>query len=346
MFHLTKQIHTATRNRRLGMIGLMLVLAVFPLSAAPAAAKGVRKAFVDTLTVGGKKVLVDRFEPKGKGPHPAVILVHDSAGLQGYAKTAFTYCCNVLADKGYVVLMVHYFDGTSFKKVERADVNGDVFKKWMANVRAAVKHARARQNVDRKRIGLVGFSLGGYLALAVARQPDLKIAAVVEFFGGLPDELWKGLKWLPPTLILHGDRDNLVPAKEAYALWKFMEANKLSHEVKIYPGEKHLFKENLIGKAIKDAQLRSLAFFRRHLKHEVAGKVKAVDVARGTLTITVFDGTERAFRIDKGTRLIVCGKVSTKGFGDHRLARGTRVVISTGGAEGKTARGVQWGGRK
>jgi carboxymethylenebutenolidase len=318
---------------------LPLALTLLALAATPAAAEEVRKPSMDLLTVGGEKVQVDRFEPKGKGPHPAVILVHDSAGLGGFAGRAFTYCCNVLADDGYVVLMVHYFDGTPHKKVERADVHREVFKKWMANVRAAVKHARGRKNVDPKRVGLVGFSLGGYLALAVARQPDLKIAAVVELFGGLPDELWKGLKRLPPTLILHGDQDDLVPAKEPYALWKFMEVRKFPHEVKIYPGERHLFKGNLTGKAIKDAKLRALAFFRRYLKHEVAGKVKVVNVARGLLTITVFDRTERVFRIGKSTRVIASGKVSSKGLGDRRLAKGARVVIATG-TKGKEVKAV------
>jgi dienelactone hydrolase len=316
-------------------VGMLLVVMAFSLAPTPAAAKEVRKPSVDTLTVAGHKVQVERFEPPGKGPHPAVVLLHDSAGLGGFAGQTFTHCCHVLAGEGYVVLMVHYFDGTPHQKVKRADVNRKVFKKWMANVQAAVQHARGRKNVDRNRVGLVGFSLGGYLALAVARQPKLKITAVVELFGGLPDELWKGLKRLPPTLILHGDRDDIVPVKEAYALWKFLEARKLPHEVCIYPGEKHLFKDNYLGTAIKDARLRALAFFRRHLKNEVAGRVKAVDVARGTLTITVFDGTDRVFRIGKGT----------KGLKGGRLAKGTQVVIVTGGADSRAAKAVQWGRR-
>jgi len=51
-----------------------------------------------------------------------------------------------------------------------------------------------------------------------ATEPDLKLAAVVELFGGLPQELHARVTKMPPVLIFHGDKDDVVPVKEAYAL--------------------------------------------------------------------------------------------------------------------------------
>jgi dienelactone hydrolase len=71
-------------------------------------------------------------------------------------------------------------------------------------VRDAVAYARSLRNVDAESIGLVGISLGAFLALAVAAEEDLRIAAVVNFFGGMPRPL-RRVKSLPPMLVLGTD---------------------------------------------------------------------------------------------------------------------------------------------
>src|SRR5262249_30987924 len=138
--------------------------------------------------------------------------------------------------------------------------------------RDSVRHARKQPNVDGRPIGLLGLSLGGYLALAAARQKDLEIACVVEFFGGLPEEAWNDANWLPPTLIIHGDADHMVSVKEAYALRGFCDAKKLPYEIKIYQGQQHLFRGDLTGRALQDARRRTLAFLKKHLQENPGEK--------------------------------------------------------------------------
>jgi dienelactone hydrolase len=309
---------------------MLFGLAAVVLLTANGFAEGKRKPSSQTFENGAKKkVTVELFEPEGKGPFPAVILLHDSAGLE-VPGPLYRFCCQTLADEGYVTLLVHYFDGTPFKEVKPKDVTSAVFRTWMGNVSGAITYARGRANVDKTRIGLIGFSLGGHLSLAVASEQSPRVAAVVEFFGGLPNELWQDLKHLPPTLIVHGDKDTIISVREAYALRGFLEAKNFPYEFKMYEGQKHLFagKNPLSDKDIRDARLRALAFFRKHLKNETLGQVKRVDAANNTLRITVFDGTELVFVLAKGVKVIgPAGAQSADGLKAKWLKEGTEVLV-------------------
>jgi carboxymethylenebutenolidase len=128
-------------------------------------------------------------------------------------------------------------------------------------------------NVDAKRIGLVGFSLGAYLALAAAAEKDLRIAAVVDFFGGMPRPLGSRVKFLPPVLVLHGEQDRVVPIGEAQRLTDLLDAHEVTHEVKVYPDVGHVFGDNGGGfawRAALDAELCTRAFLAKHLQQTAA----------------------------------------------------------------------------
>jgi carboxymethylenebutenolidase len=114
--------------------------------------------------------------------------------------------------------------------------------------------------VDQRRIGLIGFSLGAYLALALATR-DSRIIAVADFFCGLAEPIAADVAKLPPILVLHGDQDPVVPVEEARKLERLLEQNAIPHEVKIYPGQGHHF----TGLAQIDALGRVVSFFRQYL---------------------------------------------------------------------------------
>jgi carboxymethylenebutenolidase len=135
------------------------------------------------------------------------------------------------------------------------------FAAWMRAVADGVTNAAKQPNVDPSRVGLLGFSLGSYLSLSLSVF-DPRVSAVVEYFGGLPDVLVKDVKSLPPTLILHGDADKVVPVSEAKALETLCRERKVPHEVRIYPGQGHGF----LGDHGEDAMRRALAFLDRHVK--------------------------------------------------------------------------------
>ncbi len=68
-----------------------------------------------------------------------------------------------------------------------------------------------------------------------------QIAALVELFGGVPAELCKSVKAMPPTLILHGAEDTVVPVQEGYALYGRLIDQKQTVEAEFLPGVGHCF---------------------------------------------------------------------------------------------------------
>ncbi len=162
----------------------------------------------------GEAVGIDRFEPKAAGKHPAVLIVHGAGGLT-MGGPWFHDSALLLARRGYVAHVVHYFDLTE-TRVANIPTMRKHFPDWMPSA-DGVSNARRQPNVDEDRVGLLGFSLGSYLSLSLA-MCDYRVLAIVENFGGLPDVLIPDVKTLPPTLILHGDADLVVPVAEAKVL--------------------------------------------------------------------------------------------------------------------------------
>jgi dienelactone hydrolase len=118
----------------------------------------------------------------------------------------------------------------------------------------------------------MGLSLGGFVEPSCAADQELKVAAVVSGFGGLPKEKCDTVKWLPPTLVVHGDEDEVVPIQYAIALRKLKRREKLPIEVKIYEVPHMFLKDD--GEfdmwALADAQRRMTEHLCKHLKPELA----------------------------------------------------------------------------
>ncbi len=86
-----------------------------------------------------------------------------------------------LAREGYAVFIPHYFDRTGHVMVRPSMVHENL-STWTGTVQDCVTYVSARPNVDAKRIGLTGHSLGGYLALATAAR-DQRVKVVIEASG-------------------------------------------------------------------------------------------------------------------------------------------------------------------
>ncbi len=217
-----------------------------------------------TFVSQGKPIRVEKFEPKESGKHPAILILHGAGGME-IGGPEFREFGRELARRGYVAQLVHYFDQTGTKRADSTAI-GRSFSLWMLTIGDALTSVTKQPNVDPDRVGLLGFSLGSYLSLSVASQ-DRRVSAVVEYFGGLPDLFALNLKRFPPTLILHGDADDIVPVSEARKLERRLREKGFPFEIRVYPGQKHRF----TGEDETDAYNRAIGFFEKHVKNAGAG---------------------------------------------------------------------------
>jgi carboxymethylenebutenolidase len=210
-----------------------------------------------TFDSGGQSIACDAFVPEANGRHfPAIVGLHGSAG--GHATMSDP--ATMLAAQGFAVYVLHYFDRTGTTGVADKQTAIRHFPLWGKTVWDAITHVERQPAVDPQSIGLLGFSLGAYLALSVAAV-DQRVKAVVDFFGGFPKEMKFFMRRLCPTLILHGDADPTVPVAEAYHLQQILERKAIPYEMQIYPGAGHGF----TGEIWQDARRRTLAFLQKHL---------------------------------------------------------------------------------
>ncbi|WP_018261025.1 dienelactone hydrolase family protein [Methylobacterium sp. WSM2598] len=210
-----------------------------------------------SFTSGGTRIAVEWFAAGGGPAAPALLLLHGADGLsfaEGYRLAARTF-----AAAGYPVGFVHYLDRTGDRRVAYSRLRQD-FPLWAGTVRDAVGWLARQPGVDAQRIGLVGVSLGAALAFETAASLA-GIRAIVDYFGPLPEGLAARRPRLPPTLILHGARDPIVPVAQAHAIARLLAEQGTPHEIRIYPDQGHA----LVGAAQFDAAARVRRFLQRHL---------------------------------------------------------------------------------
>ncbi|MGX1742257.1 dienelactone hydrolase family protein [Bosea sp. NPDC055353] len=191
-------------------------------------------------------VAVDRFGPSASVG--SVILLYGSDGLTNSGR--YQFAANMIAGAGYNVLLPRYFEATGDQRARYGEIKSK-FPVWLEAIETITGDQQAR-------FAVVGFSLGGALGLALAAR-DRRIKAVVDFFGFLPPGLDRAS--LPPTLILHGDADRVVPVSNAEAIERLVKSNGGSVQSHIYPGEGH----GLSLGSWPDAIARTQAFLREHL---------------------------------------------------------------------------------
>ena len=214
-----------------------------------------------SFTSGGKSIGIETYTPKAEGKRPAVVMLHGAGGLEpAGGGEAMRAVARLVAGRGYVVVMVHYFDRTSTRMADEPTMKRE-FPTWMKTVRDAVSHVSGLPGVDADRVGLVGFSLGAYLSLSESSF-DPRIKGVVEFFGGLPEPLVDRAGSIPPTLILHGDADPVVPVQQARDLERLLKAKGVTYDMHIYKGAGHGF----YGADGIDCVKRTVAFLDKHVR--------------------------------------------------------------------------------
>jgi len=162
----------------------------------------------------GIRLTLDGHVPEGKGPFPAIILVHGGGWVAGDKQQYITYIFQPLSDAGFAWFSINYRLAPQFK-----------FPADVEDVEAAVgwiKANAAKYKVDAKRIVLIGESSGGHLVSLVGarNQPGARVAAVVSMYG-IHDFISASIAWKPiPVEILQLFGIPAVNAKTAPILIK------------------------------------------------------------------------------------------------------------------------------
>lgn len=189
---------------------------------------------------GAKTISIDSHEPPGPGPFPAILLLHGSGGNIGFwADRVAPY----LTTLRVALYAVHYFDRTNTVRADAtAILDGVHYPQWLSTISDALDHLRTRPKVDGSRIALLGISLGAFLALSAAVNPANRIRAIVEISGGMP-EIYSAdvTDSFPPTLILHGTADTVVPVTQARALNALLDRAHVPHRLELMDGQGHWF---------------------------------------------------------------------------------------------------------
>lgn len=99
----------------------------------------------------------------------------------------------------------------------------------------------ARLKLTDADLALVGFSQGTMMALDAAPRRQNPIAGVVGYSGRVagPEHLAAEAKHKPPVLLVHGDRDDIIPVQALHATANALGAAGFSAEWHVRPGLGH-----------------------------------------------------------------------------------------------------------
>ncbi|MGO4706250.1 dienelactone hydrolase family protein [Microvirga sp. 2MCAF38] len=205
---------------------------------------------------GETAILVEAIVAEGLDRRPALLMLHGADGPK--TNTRYREGANALAAAGYRVYLIHYLNRTEEWHASLATLFQN-FKPWLETVKDATDWVSGLPEVDPDRIGIIGISLGAALGLVASSDPRIK--ALIAYYGPLPIGAFTADPRLPPTLILHGALDAIVPVANAYAIEALLKQRGIPHDIHIYPSQGHGFR----GKALTDGIQRVIAFLQTYL---------------------------------------------------------------------------------
>jgi carboxymethylenebutenolidase len=215
-------------------------------------------------------VALIRYAADQAGKRPSVVMLHGTHGFE-LRLSAYQRYAEALAAKGIDAYLLHYFTAADAPAFDRRKTPRDKreayeavrFDGWARRVSAVVTAILARSDSS-GRIGVLGFSLGGYVA-ADAAVRDSRVAALAVLYGGMPDAMVSDVKHLPPLIDLHGDADHNVPFAKGEELVKLGKAVGAEAELVAYPGKPHGFDFSDTDPMAADAVGRVVKFFEARL---------------------------------------------------------------------------------
>jgi dipeptidyl aminopeptidase/acylaminoacyl peptidase len=224
--------------------------------------------------------------------HPMVVSVHGGPSSAAAPRWPTRWTA-LLPTQGYYVFLPNprgsYGQGAAFAQANIKDFGYGDLRDILKGVDAAV----AAAPIDRDRVGITGWSYGGFMTMWAVTQTTRFKAAVagagianwqsyygqnridrwmIPFFGASvyddpavyarssPITFIKNVK--TPTLVLHGDRDSEVPTPQGYEFWHALKTLGVPTELVIFEGEGHAISR---PEHVRELQERLLAWFDRYL---------------------------------------------------------------------------------
>ncbi len=236
-------------------------------------------------------------KPAGYDPqiaYPLITVVHGGpSALYNHSYITSYFWAALLVSEGYLVLLPNPRGSTGWGR-HFAEANlGDMGGGDLQDVLAGVDHVVQSGLANSERLGLCGWSYGGFMAAWGITQTTRFAAAIVgagivnwrSFHGVSNIPNWDRLfnqdnpyreggryserapiphaaEVRTPTLILHGERDECVPVGQGYEWYRAMKEHGVDTQLVVYPREGHGITEKA---HLEDLMGRVTAWFSQHL---------------------------------------------------------------------------------
>jgi len=215
-------------------------------------------------------------EPAGP-PRGGIVVVQEAFGVNDHIEDV----ARRFAAEGWLAVAPHLFHRTGDPKLGYGDLSvvmphmqALTADGVLADVDAALDQLAAA-GIPAARTGIVGFCMGGTVALATAARRD--VGAAVDFYGGGVTEgrfgfgplVEEATRLRAPWLGLYGDLDQGIPVDGVERLRTAAASSGRPTELVRYPEAGHGFhcdqRDSYEPKSAQDAWARTLAWFDQHL---------------------------------------------------------------------------------
>jgi carboxymethylenebutenolidase len=177
--------------------------------------------------------------PAGTGP--GVLVLQEWWGLVDHIKDV----CDRLAAEGFVALAPDLYHGVATRSPDQAG------KLFMAlniartgdDLRGAAESLLDRPQVTSPQVSVIGFCMGGQLALYAGAELSDRIGAVVDFYGIHPNTPVDPARISVPVLAHFGERDASVPPAVARTLVEKIRSAGGRIEAYFYPADHAFFND-------------------------------------------------------------------------------------------------------
>jgi dienelactone hydrolase len=209
---------------------------------------------------GSRKIRADCYAPVGRQSDRAVIVLYGAGGMV-FDGPSMKRVARALAANGDTAYLLHYYNRTGTIVALDSTMQRH-FGEWLETLRDGIRWVHGRGGKRARPIGIYGYSLGGFLAIAAASDNPL-VGAVTEQAGGIWNSVEKRVGKMPPVLMVHGLEDKRVPVeKYAKALQRVLRERGGQVEREFVPGEGHVFSEA----AMATVRPKMANFFARKLR--------------------------------------------------------------------------------